>query len=81
MPRSTAAAPSGFVLRLNPDFSIDTTFGSQGVASFSYGEFYYSLALQPDGKILIAGGEGPNAGGQHPPINRGRCQDAHHGER
>ena len=33
------AAP-GFVLRLNPDFSVDTTFGSQGVASFSYGEFY-----------------------------------------
>ena len=56
-------AASGFVLRLNPDFSIDTTFGSQGVASFSYGEFYYSLALQPDGKILIGGGEGPNAGG------------------
>ena len=51
------------MLRLNPDFSIDTTFGSQGVASFSYGEFYYSLALQPDGKILIIGGEGPNAGG------------------
>ena len=58
-----SGAPSGFVLRLNPDFSIDTTFGSQGVASFSYGEFYYSLDLQPDGKILIAGGEGPNAGG------------------
>ena len=58
-----SGAPSGFVLRLNPDFSIDTTFGSQGVASFSYGEFYDSLALQPDGKILIAGGEGPNAGG------------------
>ncbi len=58
-----SGGPSGFVLRLNPDFSIDTTFGAQGVASFSYGEFYYSLALQPDGKILISGGEGPNAGG------------------
>ena len=56
-------APPGLVLRLNPDFSIDTTFGSQGVASFSYGEFYNSLAFQPDGKILIIGGEGPNAGG------------------
>src|SRR5262249_37442553 len=58
------SATPGFALRLNSDFSIDTAFGNQGVASFNYGEFYTSLALQPDGKILISGGAGPNGGGQ-----------------
>ncbi|MGP0066705.1 MAG: Calx-beta domain-containing protein [Isosphaeraceae bacterium] len=55
---------SGFALRLNPDFSIDTTFGTNGIASLAWGEFYTCIALQPDGKILIGGGEGPLGGGQ-----------------
>ncbi len=57
------AAP-GFALRLNADFSIDTTFGTKGTASLAWGEFYTCIALQPDRKILIGGGEGPLGGGQ-----------------
>ena len=57
------AAP-GFAVRLNADFSIDTTFGTNGIASLAWGEFYTCVTLQPDGKILIGGGEGPLGGGQ-----------------
>ena len=57
------AAP-GFVVRLNVDFSVDATFGTKGTTSIAWGEFYTCLTLQPDGKILIGGGEGPNGGGQ-----------------
>ncbi len=54
----------GFVVRLNADFSVDTTFGMKGIATITWGEFYTCLTLQPDGKILIGGGEGPLGGGQ-----------------
>src|SRR5262249_11908969 len=54
----------GFALRLNPDFSIDSTFGTKGIASLAWGEFYTCISLPPDGKILIGGGEGPLGGGQ-----------------
>lgn len=46
--------------RYNPSGSLDTTFDSDGwaTASFSDGgyETAYALALQPDGKIIAAGG-------------------------
>src|SRR5262249_25701147 len=57
-------ATPGFALRLNADLSIDTTFGTQGTASLTWGEFYTCLTLQPDGKVLVGGAEGPIAGGQ-----------------
>ena len=58
-----AARPPGSCCGLYPDFSVDTTFGSEGVASFSYGEFYNSLALQPDRRSSssVARGQMPAA--------------------
>ena len=45
------------VLRLTRDGSLDKTFGSNGVQMTDFGgyEEAYSLAIQPDGKILLAG--------------------------
>jgi uncharacterized delta-60 repeat protein len=45
------------LVRLNTDGSLDATFGSGGkVAADVYGrETPYAMALQPDGKILVAG--------------------------
>jgi uncharacterized delta-60 repeat protein len=43
--------PSSHVARLNGDGSVDTTFTANGEAAFA-------LALQPDGKILVAAIEG-----------------------
>ncbi len=47
----------GYAVRLNSDFTPDSTFGTAGVATLTWSEFYDSVALQPDGKILIGGGE------------------------
>jgi uncharacterized delta-60 repeat protein len=46
------------LMRLNDDGSLDSTFGSLGVASLPIPVFQYgrSIALQPDGKILVVGG-------------------------
>jgi uncharacterized delta-60 repeat protein len=46
-----------FVVRLNANGSLDTTFGSGGMATFELAGFTSSagLVLQPDGKIVIAG--------------------------
>lgn len=44
--------------RYNPDGSIDGTFGTNGKALTDVGnnlEYAYALALQPDGKIVLAG--------------------------
>lgn len=43
--------------RLNPDGSLDTTFGKNGIAIFDRGPFDVlgGMALQEDGKILLAG--------------------------
>ncbi len=41
-------------LRLNPNGSSDTTFGTAGFATFSATSFGNDIALQPDGKILLA---------------------------
>ncbi len=51
------------VLRLNADGTTDTTFGSGGKASVSFGDFYNEnagvITVQPDGKILVAGAAQP----------------------
>jgi uncharacterized delta-60 repeat protein len=46
------------VVRLNPDGSLDGTFGSGGTAWVSLGGIGYfnSVALQADGRIIVAGG-------------------------
>ena len=45
------------VARVNPDGSRDRGFGSDGIAvvESSGSEYGYAVALQPDGKILVAG--------------------------
>jgi len=50
------------VLRLNPDGSIDTTFDGDGIASIHIGSASHnndttSLAIEPDGKILVGGAD------------------------
>jgi uncharacterized delta-60 repeat protein len=47
------------VARYNPDGSIDTTFGAGGIltdAMFGFNAGASTVALQPDGKIVVAGG-------------------------
>ena len=46
-----------FIARFNSNGSIDSTFGSGGVATVNQGsfDFFTSLAIQPDGKIVAAG--------------------------
>jgi uncharacterized delta-60 repeat protein len=46
----------GEVVRLDADDSPDPTFGTNGVAPLSWGEFQFTAIVQPDGKILIGGG-------------------------
>lgn len=42
------------VVRYNTDGSLDTNFGTNGVASAGFG-LAQAIALQPDGKIVVAG--------------------------
>ena len=44
--------------RYNPDGTLDPTFGTEGtvITAFGGGESAAALALQPDGKIVVAGG-------------------------
>ena len=58
---------SNFALaRYQPDGKLDTNFGTKGLVTTDFGadtsDYGYSVALQPDGKILVAGssGEYPN---------------------
>jgi uncharacterized delta-60 repeat protein len=44
----------GFLLRLNPDGSLDSAFGNNGKVLFCCG--YQHVLLQPDGNIIVAGG-------------------------
>jgi uncharacterized delta-60 repeat protein len=46
------------VVRLNPDGSLDGTFGTGGMAWLTSGAPTASVALQSDGKIVIAGSTG-----------------------
>jgi uncharacterized delta-60 repeat protein len=52
--------------RLNPDGSFDATFAGGGRITTSFGEeaFARSVALTPDGKIVVAGGWYPQVGSQ-----------------
>ncbi len=50
------------VIRLNADGSLDTTFGTAGGrrvafdrAGSTLGDFFYSMLVQPDGRILLVG--------------------------
>jgi uncharacterized delta-60 repeat protein len=51
--------------RVNSDGSLDRTFGNEGkvVTNIILGEVMFSLALQPDGKIVAAGGTVSYEGG------------------
>ncbi len=55
-----------FVVRYLPDGTLDTSFGNGGKVIIDLGAALgtgQALALQPDGKILVAGGSGPSASG------------------
>jgi uncharacterized delta-60 repeat protein len=46
------------LLRLNPDGSLDTSFSSDGLLDTDFlgnADYGYAVALQPDGRILVAG--------------------------
>lgn len=47
------------VVRYNTDGSLDNSFGTGGIVTtqFPYSSVAYSVAIQPDGKILAVGGE------------------------
>ena len=47
------------IVRYNPDGSLDPSFGSSGIAIFSFPGLFniaIDLVIQPDGKIVVAGG-------------------------
>lgn len=50
-------APGGFVARVNPDGSTDTSFSSDGFApvAFAAQEAMYDVEVLPDGKIILVG--------------------------
>lgn len=51
------------LVRYNPDGSYDTSFGVAGrivVPSFSTEEFINAISIMPDGRIIAAGGSGPD---------------------
>ena len=57
----SSRGPSDFALaRYNPDGSLDTSFGSGGRVTTEFGGFDlgYAVALQPDGRIVVAGSSG-----------------------
>jgi uncharacterized delta-60 repeat protein len=60
-----ASMPAGgyglAVVRYNPDGSLDTGFGSGGIVTTQVGgsAIAYAVALQPDGKIVVAGASYP----------------------
>ena len=52
-----AGVSTTWVKRLNPDGSLDTTFNKTGTLTFTVSKSSYAttVALQPDGKILVGG--------------------------
>ncbi len=53
------------IVRLNADYSLDTSFGNNGGATVSFGQYFNwmnDLAVQPDGKIVVAGYTNTEAG-------------------
>lgn len=57
--KSASSGPYEFALvRYNSDGSLDTTFSDDGIVTTSFGsnqDLAYSLVIQPDGKIVVAG--------------------------
>jgi uncharacterized delta-60 repeat protein len=55
------------LVRLNSDATLDATFSSDGIATHIYGssDFCSAIALQTDGKIIVAGSSGDPEQGQH----------------
>ena len=60
---STTIDNNAAVYRLNPDGSFDTTFDTDGARGIDSGssEVARAVALQPDGKIVVAGSTGNNS--------------------
>ena len=52
---ATGVPQGGQVARFNPNGTLDTTFGSNGIATLSLNAAL--LALQTDGKIIVTGGQ------------------------
>jgi uncharacterized delta-60 repeat protein len=48
------------LLRLNSNGNLDSTFGTGGILIFNTGNSFSKAALQPDGKIVVAGTSGSN---------------------
>jgi uncharacterized delta-60 repeat protein len=66
-PKSVVGKTNFEVARLNSNGSLDTTFGTNGIASQPPSDvfaepFVHSIALQSDGKILVAGEVFPSQG-------------------
>jgi uncharacterized delta-60 repeat protein len=57
---SPGTGSSFFVVRYNTDGSLDTTFGGTGIVTTYFGSVAgaNSVAIQPDGKIVVAGSVG-----------------------
>jgi uncharacterized delta-60 repeat protein len=51
------------ITRLNADGSIDGSFGSGGVTTFSQDGAAWGMGLRPDGSIVLAGEVSPSGGG------------------
>jgi uncharacterized delta-60 repeat protein len=58
---STKAVNDMSIVRLNPDGSLDTSFNQTGAVDLSVGWYSWAntVAVQPDGKILVGGGAYP----------------------
>ncbi len=53
------------LVRLNTDYSLDTSFGNNGSAAVTFGQYFdwmNDLAVQADGKIVVAGYTNTQAG-------------------
>lgn len=47
----------GLILKLQPDGSLDTTFGEDGITYIEFGldSYVYQMELLPDGKVIVSG--------------------------
>jgi uncharacterized delta-60 repeat protein len=64
---TNSTAGTGVVVRLNTNGTLDTSFGSGGSVMIKFGDLndlLTGLALQPDGKILVAGSGFAGGSGQ-----------------
>src|SRR5207248_2442182 len=49
------------VVRLNSNGSFDTSFGGTGIVRTTFGTYATGVALQADGKIVVAGDDSPHS--------------------